>query len=336
MPFNKAIKQPIMSKTIQIGIVGGAGYTAGELLRILLHHPAANIAFVHSKSHAGQPVATVHTDLIGETDLVFSNTLSNVALLFLCLGHGEAARFLAEHAIDATTKIIDLSNDFRLAANAQQGAKKFVYGLPELNKPAIAEAQHIANPGCFATAIQLALLPLANAQSLKDVYCTGITGSTGAGQSLAATSHFSWRVNNVQAYKTLTHQHMAEILQSIQSLQKAAPAIHFVPWRGDFARGIFVSAQTSSDQRLDELNSLYKNFYANSPFVVVSEAPISMKQVVNSNKCVLQLEKLDNQLVVHAAIDNLLKGASGQAVQNMNLMMGLPETTGLQLKAIGF
>ena len=324
--------------TIKAGIIGGAGYTGGELIRILINHPQVSIAYIHSKSNAGNPISQVHHDLVGETDLRFAAEWNNeVDVLFLCVGHGEAGKFLAANKIAGHIKIIDLSQDFRLLANGQlptYNGQSFVYGLPELNKDAIKQAQHIANPGCFATTIQLGLLPLAQAGLLNDVYTTGITGSTGAGQGLSATSHFSWRANNIQAYKTLTHQHLKEIGQSMRQLQPAREtSVNFIPWRGDFTRGIFVSSQLSCEAPLDELIALFENFYAGHPFTVVSRQEIFLKQVVNTNKCVLQLEKAGKQLVVHSALDNLLKGASGQAVQNMNLIFGLDETAGLRLKA---
>jgi N-acetyl-gamma-glutamyl-phosphate reductase len=329
-------------KKINVGIAGGAGYTGGELLRILIHHPEVHISFVHSSSNAGKPVSAVHTDLVGDTDLVFTNSFSDaIDVLFLCVGHGEAKKILAEVAIASTVSIIDLSQDFRLTPNATIGDRTFVYGLPELNREKITTAQNIANPGCFATAIQLALLPLAKAGLLQDVYTTGITGSTGAGQSLSATSHFSWRANNIQSYKTLDHQHVFEIIQSLNHLQADAPlgtsgegsGLHFVPWRGDFTRGIYTSSVLDCSLPIEAVQEMYANYYAAHPFVVVSETPIHLKQVVNTNKCVLQIEKQGNKLVVHSAIDNLVKGASGQAVQNMNLLFGLGETTGLLFKA---
>jgi N-acetyl-gamma-glutamyl-phosphate reductase len=320
---------------IKAGIIGGAGYTGGELIRILLRHPGATIQFVHSRSNAGQPVATVHQDLIGDTDLKFSGEISNdIDVLFLCLGHGESRKFLNSNDIPANVKIIDLANDFRLSADATLGDRKFVYGLPELNREAIKQAANIANPGCFATSIQVGLLPLAKAGMLKDIYTTGITGSTGAGQSLSGTSHFSWRANNIQAYKTLTHQHLGEIGESLAQLQGPSDIeLSFVPWRGDFTRGIFISSTVSCDLSLIEMNKLYEDFYAESVFTHVSREPIFMKQVVNTNKAVIFLEKAGTKLVVHSALDNLLKGASGQAVQNMNLMFGLEEKMGLDLKA---
>ena len=327
-----------MKNKIKIGIIGGAGYTAGELIRILLNHPNTELVSIHSKSNTGNYIYKVHQDLVGETDLKFTDELSkDIDLLFLCLGHGESKRFLAENTFPDTVKIIDLANDFRLKPQSSIGNRQFVYGLPELQREKIKASNNIANPGCFATTIQLGLLPLAKAGLLKEVYTTGITGSTGAGQSLAATSHFSWRANNIQAYKTLTHQHNAEILQSINSLQSNSPlgdeGFNFVPWRGDFTRGIFISSQIKCDLGLEELNILYKEFYNGHPFTTVTAEPVFLKQVVNTNKCIIQLEKLGSKLVVHSVTDNLVKGASGQAVQNMNLIFGLEETTGLKLKA---
>src|SRR5450432_3301141 len=325
-------------KKIRIGITGGAGYTGGELIRILLNHPHAELVFVQSKSNDGQPLSVIHQDLAGDTDLHFSeNLFPDIDLLFLCVGHGEARKFLEENAIKPEIRIIDLSQDFRLESNNRLSAtgKPFIYGLPELNRDIIKSAHNIANPGCFATTIELGLLPLAQQGWLTEVYCTGITGSTGAGQGLNATSHFSWRANNIQAYKTITHQHLAEVNQSLNQYQKefGGSHLHFVPWRGDFTRGIFVSSQLKSKQGLPELTELYKDYYKDHPFTIVSEGPVFLKQVVNTNKCILQLEKQDDLLVVHSITDNLLKGASGQAVQNMNLMFGLDETAGLKFKA---
>jgi N-acetyl-gamma-glutamyl-phosphate reductase len=322
-------------KKSSVGIIGGAGYTGGEVLRLLLHHPHTEIAFVHSRSQAGKPVSQLHQDLIGETSLLFTDQLDlSVDLLFLCLGHGESATFLAQHTIEPTVRIIDLTNDFRCSNKNQSSSHTFVYGLPELNRDKIKKAAAIANPGCFATAIQLGLLPLAQAGLLQEVYTTGITGSTGAGQALNATSHFSWRANNIQAYKTLTHQHLAEVRESLVNQQTGqSPSIHFVPWRGDFTRGIFTSSTLSVQDSLPTLKALFQSYYASHPFVQVSEEPIFLKQVVGTNKAVLQLEMVGDKLVVHTAIDNLLKGAAGQAVQNMNLLFGWEETCGLQLKA---
>ena len=327
-----------MNNKIRIGIIGGAGYTGGELIRLLLVHPHATIAFVHSKSNAGNPLHHVHQDLLGSSDLLFSGEINNnIDLLFLCLGHGESTKFLKENTIEESIRIIDLANDFRLNKDAHQEERTFVYGLPEINQEKIATAKNIANPGCFATAIQLGLLPLAKAGLLKDVYATGITGSTGAGQSLSATSHFSWRANNIQAYKTLTHQHVAEIHQSLHQLQQDdQAAVHFVPWRGDFTRGIFVSSTISTDQSLETIQDMYKEFYKDHPFTIMADKPISLKQVVNTNKCVIFIEQEGSKIVVHSTIDNLLKGASGQAVQNMNILFGLDQTAGLNLKAAAF
>ena len=325
---------------INVGIIGGAGYTGGELIRLLINHQQVNISFIHSRSNADKYVYEVHKDLIGDTNLKFTGTLSqDIDCLFLCLGHGESTKFLQENKIDDRIKLIDLANDFRLSKDRVQQAmgRTFVYGLPELNKDAIISANNIANPGCFATTIQLGLLPLAKEGLLKDIYTTGITGSTGAGQSLSTTSHFSWRANNIQAYKTLTHQHLGEIGESLNQLQPGIDFdLNFVPWRGDFTRGIFVSSTVETDLALEELFPLYEDFYANHPFTNVSRSPVFLKQVVNTNKAVLHLEKVGNKLVVHSALDNLLKGASGQAVHNMNLIFGLEETLGLKLKPAGF
>ena len=320
---------------VNIGIVGGAGYTGGELLRVLLRHPNAHIAFVHSTSNAGEPVSKVHADLLGDTELNFASKLDpNIDVLFLCVGHGDAKKFLTANEIKSSIKIIDLSQDFRLAATSSIGDKQFVYGLPELQREKIKEANYIANPGCFATAIQLGLLPLAAKGLLQDVYTTGITGSTGAGQGLASTSHFSWRANNIQAYKTLQHQHLNEIGESLATLQGNQNAeVNFVPWRGDFTRGIFVTSVLSSDLSIEEVNELYDAYYKTHPFTHVSKNNIDLKQVVNTNKCLIHIEKQGNKIAIHTVIDNLLKGAVGQAVQNMNLIFGLEEGTGLQLKA---
>lgn len=335
-----AVSSPVggsQKGAINVGIVGGAGYTGGELIRLLIHHPNVAVSFIHSRSNASKPVSSVHQDLIGETDLIFSDKLSDdVDVLFLCVGHGEAKKFLETTTISDKIKVIDLSQDFRLAQNAKYKSREFVYGLPELNKEQIKSAHNIANPGCFATTIQLGLLPLAKAGLLNEVYTTGITGSTGAGQSLSSTSHFSWRANNVQAYKTLTHQHLKEINQSLTQLGSEAIELNFVPWRGDFTRGIFISSTITCEWSLEQLVELYRDFYSDQPFTILSQQEIFLKQVVNTNKCVLQLEKVGTKLVVHSATDNLLKGASGQAVQNMNLMFGFNECAGLNLKASAF
>jgi len=329
---------PLGAGDIRVGVVGGAGYTGGETIRLLINHPAVNISFIHSTSNAGNNVSKIHADLVGETDLVFTDVLQNdIDVLFLCVGHGDAKKFLAENKIADTIKVIDLSQDFRLQTELSIGNREFVYGLPELNKEKIKSAGNIANPGCFATAIQLGLLPLAKAGVLGDVYTTGITGSTGAGQGLSNTSHFSWRANNIQAYKTLQHQHINEIHQSLQQLQgNDGMHVNFVPWRGDFTRGIYISSIIDCGLPLEEIKQLYKIFYADQPFTNVSDSMIDLKQVMNTNKCLLHIEKQGSKIVVHSAIDNLLKGASGQAVQNMNLMFNLDETTGLKLKASGF
>jgi N-acetyl-gamma-glutamyl-phosphate reductase len=341
-----------MSKgnVIKAGIIGGAGYTGGEMLRILLRHPNVELSFVHSKSNAGKPLYAAHEDLLGETERMFDSEWSyDVDVLFLCVGHGEAKKFIeANSPVTGKVKIIDLSQDYRLHTGSPSSSagnpltnrplldgQPVIYGLPELNRDAIRTARHIANPGCFATALQLGLLPLAKAGLLGDVYTTGITGSTGAGQSLSATSHFSWRANNIQAYKTLTHQHLKEVGQTLQQAGGNA-SINFVPWRGDFTRGIFVSSQLHVGRRQEEILALYEEFYKGHPFTIVSRQPISLKQVVNTNKCLIQLEQQGSQLVVHSAVDNLTKGASGQAVQNMNLLFGLDETTGLHLKSPAF
>lgn len=320
---------------INIGIIGAAGYTGGELIRLLLNHPNANISFAHSNSNAGKPLSDVHKDLIGDTDLNFTDVFNtaNIEVLFLCVGHGDAKKFLEANPINNAVKIIDLSQDFRLTTNNNFNGKQFVYGLPELNMAQIKQAQYIANPGCFATAIQLALLPLAANKELNEVYITGVTGSTGAGQGLSRTSHFSWRSNNIQAYKSLTHQHMNEVRETTTQLKGKQVPINFVPWRGDFARGIYISTITTYASSLEDAYRLYNSFYELAAFTHVSQNMIDLKQVVNTNKCLIHLEKEGDKLVIHAAIDNLLKGASGQAVQNMNIILGLPETTGLNLKA---
>lgn len=328
-----------MQNKIRAGIVGGAGYTGGELVRILINHPNVELTFVQSRSNAAKAISSVHPDLIG-TDIIFSTDIdSDVDVIFLCAGHGEAYKFLEANKLADKIRIIDLSHDFRLKEKSSFAGRNFVYGLPELNKERISHAQNIANPGCFATAIQLGLLPLAKEGMISEVYATGITGSTGAGQALSDTGHFSWRANNIQAYKSLSHQHVDEIVESVQQLQSTCSNnvnLNFVPWRGDFTRGIFISSQLKSDLSLIELNQLYKEYYADAYFTNVSAEPIFLKQVINTNNCFIHLEKAGSNLVVHSIIDNLLKGASGQAVQNMNLMFGLAETSGLKLKATGF
>ncbi|MDQ6904237.1 MAG: N-acetyl-gamma-glutamyl-phosphate reductase [Bacteroidota bacterium] len=324
-----------MESRIKVGIIGGAGYTGGEMIRLLINHPAAQLIFVHSKSNAGKGLHTIHQDLVGETDMNFADKTSDeIDVLFLCVGHGDSKTYMEENKIPSHIKIISLSQDFRLKENSSIGDRKFIYGLPELNREAMKTAQNIANPGCFATAIQLGLLPLAKNNLLHDVYTTGITGSTGAGQTLSSTSHFSWRENNIQAYKTLTHQHLHEINESLNTLSNTTDAdVHFVPWRGDFTRGIFITSQLKCKEDINDIYKWYNNFYSDHPFVKVSKEPIFLKQVVNTNNCFIHLEKEENNLVIHSVIDNLVKGASGQAIQNMNLMFGIEETTGLKLKA---
>ncbi len=321
---------------IKIGIIGGAGYTAGELLRILINHPAVTIVFVNSNSNAGNPVTDVHSGLIGETDLVFTSELpfSSVDALFLCSAHGDSKKFMDENNVPAHLKIIDLSTDYR----EKRSDHDFVYGLPELNRDEIRKATHIANPGCFATAIQLALLPLASAGLLThEVHVNAITGSTGAGVKPSATSHFSWRNNNISIYKAFGHQHLQEIGQSLRQLQpRFNKAVNFIPVRGNFARGIYATAYTQCSLSLDEAKKLYTDFYKDASFTFVVDKNPDMKQVVNTNKGLVYLEKHDDKLLIVSMIDNLLKGASGQAVQNMNLLFGLDEKTGLGLKAIGF
>lgn len=324
---------------INIGIVGGSGYTAGELIRLLLNHPHAEINFVYSTSRAGKAVTSAHPDLIGDTDLIFSSEITHdIDVLFLCTGHGKSEQFLQEHPPAEKTKIIDLSRDFRLSEDSSFKERSFTYGLPEMGKEEITQAANIANPGCFATAIQLGLLPLAQHSSLQnDVHIHGITGATGAGSSLSDTTHFSWRDNNVSIYKALNHQHIGEVKQSIRRLSPSFDSkLNFIPVRGNFSRGIFISAYTQCDLTLGEAQSLYDDFFADAPFVHISEMPLYLKQVVNTNKCLLHLQKQDGQLLISSTIDNLLKGASGQAVQNMNLMFGIQEQTGLQLKSTNF
>ncbi len=324
---------------IKAGIIGGAGYTGGEMLRILVNHPNVEIAFVNSKSNAGNYVYEVHTDLFGDTELKFTGDLSNdIDVLFLCVGHGDAKKFLAENDIPDNIKIIDLSQDFRLIPNSKFNNKTFVYGLPELNRDAIKSAQNIANPGCFATCLQLGLLPLAaNSLLNSEVHITATTGSTGAGQSPSATTHFTWRNDNLSIYKAFDHQHLGEIGQSLNQLQPGnGRTINFIPYRGDYTRGIIASIYLDSDLTGDEAFKLYEDYYAAHPFTHVTKRNIDLKQVVNTNKCFIQIAKHGSKLLITSIIDNLTKGASGHAVQNMNLMFGLDETTGLKLKATGF
>ncbi|WP_299104367.1 N-acetyl-gamma-glutamyl-phosphate reductase [uncultured Tenacibaculum sp.] len=324
---------------IQVGIIGGAGYTAGELIRLLLQHPNAAINFVYSTSNAGNKLSHVHQDLEGNTALKFTQEINySIDVLFLCLGHGNSKKFLEKYTFAKYTKIIDLGNDFRLSKDAIFNEKDFVYGLPEFQKEAIQNAKYIANPGCFATAIQLALLPLANSKQLvNDVHINAVTGATGAGTSLSATTHFTWRDNNFSYYKPFTHQHLGEIQQTVTSLQSSFESeLFFLPNRGNFSRGIFATLYTEFEGSIEEAKELYVAYYKEHPFTHISENSIHLKQVVNTNKCLIHLHKHHHQLLITSSIDNLLKGASGQAVQNMNLLFDLPEATGLHLKATYF
>ncbi|MDE1207607.1 N-acetyl-gamma-glutamyl-phosphate reductase [Tenacibaculum larymnensis] len=324
---------------IQVGIIGGAGYTAGELVRLLLQHPETAINFVYSTSNAGNKIANIHQDLVGSTELTFTNKINkNIDVLFLCLGHGNSKKFLEAHTFSDHTKIIDLGNDFRLKADNTFQRKEFVYGLPELQKTAIQGASYIANPGCFATAIQLGLLPLANTGLLQnDVHINAVTGATGAGTSLSATTHFTWRDNNFSYYKPFTHQHLGEVNQTIHTLQSSFDSeVLFLPNRGNFSRGIYATQYTYFEGSLEEAQQLYSGYYKEALFTHVADNELHLKQVVNTNKCLIHLHKHGDKLLITSIIDNLLKGASGQAVQNMNLMFGFKEDTGLQLKATYF
>ncbi|MDR0230795.1 MAG: N-acetyl-gamma-glutamyl-phosphate reductase [Dysgonamonadaceae bacterium] len=321
---------------IKVGIIGGAGYTAGELIRLLINHPNVEIIFVHSTSNAGNKITDVHGGLIGETELTFSdkNPFEKVDALFLCSAHGDSKKFMEENAIPNHIKIIDLSTDYR----KESPEHAFVYGLPELNKDRIKKASRIANPGCFATAIQLAILPLATNNLLKnEVHVNAITGSTGAGVKPSTTTHFSWRDNNISIYKPFEHQHLGEINQSLNQLQKGFnQPVNFIPVRGNFSRGIYATAYTNCDLSLEEVKALYSNYYKNAAFTFITDKNPDLKQAVNTNKCILHLEKIGNKILIISIIDNLLKGASGQAVHNFNLMFGLEEKAGLQLKPSAF
>ena len=321
---------------IRIGILGAAGYTGGELIRLLLNHPEAEIVFANSESNAGNPVADVHEGLLGDTDLTFTDQMpfDQVDVVFFCFGHGKSAAFLAQHTIPDNVKIIDLAQDFRIAAPGND----FVYGLPEINRSSIATAQHVANPGCFATCIQLGLLPAAQMGLLSgDIAVNAITGSTGAGQKATATTHFSWRNNNMSIYKPFQHQHVPEILQSLRQVQgQFDGAVDFIPYRGDFARGIFATEVVKTEAAIDDIVDAYKAFYADAPFTHYSDKAIDLKQVVNTNKALVHCEKYGNKLLITSCIDNLLKGAVGQAVENMNIMFGIDETAGLRLKPSAF
>ena len=336
---------------IKVGIVGSAGYTGGELLRVLIYHPDVEIVFANSASNAGNKVYAVHNDLFGDTDLEFSSDFhSDIDVLFLCVGHGDARKFLEANPVSTSVKIIDLSQDYRLKANTAYQGQQFVYGLPELNRERIKSAQYIANPGCFATNIQLALLPLASKGLLPaQVHINATTGSTGAGQKPTATSHFSWRSSNLSAYKSFEHQHLQEVSESLEQLQagflpvseqslleRAMQRINMIPQRGAFPRGIFSAIYVDSDLSESEAYNLYEEYYASHPFTWVSRSNIDLKQVINTNKSIMHLEKHDNKLLILNATDNLLKGASGQAVQNMNLLFDLDERAGLNLKSVGF
>jgi N-acetyl-gamma-glutamyl-phosphate reductase len=316
---------------IKIGIIGGAGYTAGELLRILIFHPNAEIVYIHSKSQVGKYIYETHADLFGDTELKFTDTINTeVDVVFFCAGHGESRKILAENPSLLKAKIIDLSADFR------DQSEGFVYGLPEFQKEKIKQASFIANPGCFATSIELGLLPLANDGLIKDeVHISAITGSTGAGQSLSSTSHFSWRNNNISIYKAFNHQHLKEI-GMVLTHNSIIPKVNFIPYRGNFTRGIMANIYTKFDGSLEDAISIYRKYYKNVPFTHISEKVIDLKQVVNTNKCIISLEKNEDNLLITSVIDNLTKGASGQAVQNMNLLFGLDEATGLRLKSVGF
>ena len=323
------------SGRVRVGVLGAAGYTGGELIRLLLNHPEAEIVFANSESNAGNLVSDVHEGLVGDTDLRFTDEMpfEKVDVVFFCFGHGKSEAFLKEHTIPTHVKIIDLAQDFRIA-----GDHDYVYGLPEINKEAIIKAQHVANPGCFATAIQVALLPAAHLNILKeDVAVNAITGSTGAGQKPGATTHFSWRNNNLSIYKAFTHQHLAEICQSLKQVQGYLDAsIDFIPYRGDFARGIFCTAVIKTKAPAEDIVEAYRDFYADAAFTHYSEKAIDLKQVVNTNKALVHVDCFEGKILVTSAIDNLLKGAVGQAVQNMNLMFGIDETAGLRLKASAF
>ncbi len=319
---------------VNVGIVGASGYTGGELIRLLLHHPAVELQSLYSRTHAGKPVSEIHSDLLGERALKFSSEIApEVDVLFLCLGHGESKKFLQSRTLDAHVKIVDLSQDFR--GPNEHG---FVYGLPELQRDTLRHASRIANPGCFATCIQLALLPLAQQHKLHDeIHVSAVTGSTGAGQALSETTHFTWRNNNLSVYKAFEHQHLNEIHHSLRALQPAwQAAINFIPFRGGFTRGILAAVYLNCELSLEQAQEIYASYYAPHPFTHVSRSNPDVKQVVNTNNCVLYLEKHGGKLFIISVLDNLLKGASGQAAQNMNLMFGLEETLGLKLKAVAF
>ena len=321
---------------IKVGIIGGAGYTAGELIRLLISHPEVEIKFIHSKSNAGNRITDVHSGLLGDTDLMFTDELpfEEINLLFMCTAHGDTRRFLESHVIPDELKIIDLSMDYRIKSHDHE----FIYGLPELNRRNTCKSRYVANPGCFATCIELGLLPLAKAHLLKgDISVNAITGSTGAGVKPSTTTHFSWRNNNISIYKPFEHQHLPEILQSVKQLQPDFDGdIDFIPYRGDFPRGIFATIVVKCDTDIETLYEMYESYYERDSFTHVVNRPIDLKEVVNTNKCLIHLEKHGNKLLITSIIDNLLKGASGQAVHNMNLLFGLAETVGLTLKPTAF
>lgn len=319
----------------KVGIIGGSGYTGGELIRLVLHHPALALEFVYSTTRPGTPITDTHQDLLGSTKLLFTDQInSDIDVLFLCLGHGNSAAFLKENQFSTKTILIDLSNDFRLSANANFNGYNFVYGLPESNRSVIEKAKAIANPGCFATAIQLALLPLAQSQRLKStVHVNAVTGSTGAGVGLSQTAHFSWRNNNISWYKPFTHQHLGEIGETLEKHQGDKTNLLFLPQRGDFTRGIFATAYTTFEGSEEEAYHLYNAYYKDAPFTQVATNEVHLKLVVNTNQCFLHLHKHNNILLITAIIDNLIKGASGQAIQNLNILMGWEEDLGLQLKS---
>lgn len=320
---------------IKAGIVGGAGYTAGELMRILLGHPGATVEWIHSSSNAGNLVADVHSDLLGDTALTFTDVMdfNSVNVVFLCMGHGKSVSFMEQYQLPEIVKVIDLSNDFRLSRSDHE----FIYGLPEVNRSSIVSCRFLANPGCFATSIQMAVLPLAAGNLLKEIHVHAITGSTGAGQAPSGTTHFSWRNGNVSTYKSFEHQHLGEINETLHELMPVFEGpLNFVPMRGNFSRGILASVYLECDLNESEAIRMYEEFYRDHPFVTISRKPIDVKQVVNTNKCLLNLKKYGGKLHIVSVIDNLTKGASGQAVQNMNLMFGLDESEGLRLKPVAF
>ncbi len=317
-----------------VGIIGANGYTGSELVRILAFHPKVELQFLFSRSNSGVKISDIYPDLMEVCEMTLTNKIEEVDILFLCLPHQESRNWLNENPLKEDVLVIDLGNDFRLESDFQ--SRNFIYGLPELHKNKLKSAKSIANPGCFATAIQLALLPLAQKKLLAAIYTTGITGATGAGQSLSLTTHFSWRNDNISAYKSLNHQHVDEVLKTLNQSNEEKIDLHFVPWRGDFARGIFTSSIIKCDLDLNEIQKIFQTFYKDAVFVTISEKPIDMKQVINTNRCAIHIEKNKDTIVVHSAIDNLLKGASGQAVQNMNIAMDWEENTGLQLKPTAF